>query len=216
MNLRFRPLLEIIVVLGFALCASSGSAATLWNESVSGDLSDAQAAPKAFVLSLGVNSIIGSVGGTNHQDWVALTVPAGDKLTSIVLAAYSSSDAQGFTGVQAGSSFVGNAGTASPYLGYAHFGTGAQNGALPATNLVGTDILPLMGNTTLAAGSQGFTPPLAAGVYTFLIQQTGLVSGTYQFDYTVAQAPEPATVWLLGLGVLGLAPLARLRKRRRV
>jgi len=90
-----------------------------------------------------------------------------------VLQSYTSTDAQGFTGVQSGTNFVGSVNSAASYLGYAHFGTGAQNGSLPATNLVGVDILPIMGDTNLAAGAQGFIPPLLNGTYTFLIQQTG-------------------------------------------
>lgn len=214
MNRSLRLTVRVLLCVGLSLLASSGFAATLWNESASGDLSDLQASPTALALSIGVNSIIGTVGGTNTKDFVALTVPAGDKLTSITLAAYSSTDAQGFTGVQAGSSFVGSTVSADSYLGYAHFGTGATNGNLPPTNLIGTDILPLMGNTTLAQGAGGFTPPLGAGTYTFLIQQLG-ANTSYQFDYNVAQAPEPTTVSLWAIGVMGLAAVALRNARRR-
>jgi hypothetical protein len=193
---------------------TTGSAATIWNEAVSGDLSNDQAAPNALGLSIGTNSIIGTVGGLNQKDFVALTVPAGDVLTSIILTAYSSTDAQGFTGVQAGASFVGNTATAGPYLGYVHFGTGATNGALPPTNLIGQDLLPLMGNKTLAVGSAGFTAPLPAGTYTFLIQQLGGVTN-YQFDYHVAQVPEPATIGLLAIGAAALAAWAKSQPSRR-
>jgi hypothetical protein len=175
---RVRPMLE---VLEDRLLLS-----VIYDESVSGDLSNNQAAPKALTLALGTNSIKGTVGGSDTQDWITLHVPAGMSLGSLVLATYQSSDSQGFMGVQKGTSFVGDSQSASPYLGYAHFGTSATNGSLPATNLVGTNLLPIMGNTSLAFGSQGFAPPLASGDYTFLIQQLG-ASTIYQFDFdTVA------------------------------
>ena len=167
--------------------------------------------PTPITLSAGVNSVIGTVtGGTDTQDWIALTVPAGFQLSSDVLESYQSTDSQGFTGVQAGSSFVGSVNSTASYLGYSHFGTGATNGALPPTDLVGVDLLPLMGNNvTISAGSAGFTPPLPSGTYTFLIQQLGAATA-YQFDYGVTAVPEPTTAGLL----LGGAMLA-LRRRIR-
>jgi hypothetical protein len=188
--------------------------ATLWNETSSGDLSDNQAAPNALALAAGTNSIIGTVGGGNSQDWVALTVPAGLTLNSLVLAAYQSSDAQGFTGVQAGSSFVGSPFTASSYLGYAHYGTAATNGALPPANLIGADLLPLMGNNTIATGSTGFSGGLPSGTYTFLIQQLGATTN-YQFDYNLVAVPEPAGLILTFIGLLALVLFGRPRARLR-
>src|SRR4029079_998535 len=85
------------------LAASEARAAVLYNETTNPDLSNNQVAPTPFTFSLGANSIIGSVGTGDTQDWITVTVPAGDKLTSLVLASYQSTDAQGFMGVQAGS-----------------------------------------------------------------------------------------------------------------
>lgn len=190
---RLHLLLCVIV-----LCASWTRATVIWNESTNGDLSNNQAAPTALTLSNGINSVIGTTSA-GDQDWLALTIPAGFQLSSDVLESYTSTDSQGFTGVQAGSSFVGNPETTpSAYLGYAHFGTAASNGALGTTDLVGVNLLPIMGNTADASGSQGFTPPLAAGTYTFLIQQTGATTA-YQFDYGVTAVPEPSSLSLVGL-----------------
>ena len=206
------PALSIIASI--VLVVSPGRAAVLWSSAINGDLSNNQAAPNAFTLAIGTNSILGTVtGGSDPQDWIALTVPAGDELTSIILASYQSTDLQGFTGFQSGASFVGSAFVAGSYEGYSHFGSGATNGALPPTNLVGQDLLPLMANPALAAGATGFTPPLGPGTYTFLIQQLGATTN-YQFDYNVARAPEPATFILLGMGAATL--LAFLWPKRRI
>src|SRR4051812_43248866 len=106
---------------------------TLYDETASGDLSDSQAIPTPLgTASVGTNSVLGTVGGGANQDWLTLHVATGTRLDSLVLAAYSSTDGQGFTGVQRGTSFVGSPFTASSYLGYAHFGTGAVNGSHPA------------------------------------------------------------------------------------
>jgi len=202
--LRLRIVLSVV-----ALCASWSRATVIWNESTNGNLSNNQATPTPLTLLSGTDSIIGTVGTGKTADWVALTVPAGLQLSSDVLESYVSTDAQGFTGFQAGSSFVGNPETTeSAYVGYAHFGTGATNGSLPATNLVGTNLLPIMANPSLAAGSQGFTPPLAAGTYTFLIQQLGATTN-FQFDFGVTSVPEPGSLCLIGL-----AGATMLRRRR--
>jgi hypothetical protein len=204
-----RRLLALLSIV--ALCASSSRATVVWNEATNGDLSNNQAAPTPLTLSSGTNSVIGTTAA-GDQDWLALTIPAGFQLSSDVLAAYASTDSQGFTGVQAGSSFVGNPETTpSAYLGYAHYGTAAANGAAGTANLINVNLLPIMGNTADASGSQGFTPPLAAGVYTFLIQQTGATTN-YQFDFGVTAIPEPASLCLIGL--TGVMMLQRRRAAR--
>ena len=204
--------LAIVVAL-----AAHASAAVVWDEATNGDLSNAQAAPTALTLALGTSSVKGTLqGGPDTQDWLAVTVPAGDRLSALVLAVYSSIDQQGFMGVQSGSSFPGDVNTPASYLGYAHFGKGATNGSLPRANLVGTDLLPLMGdNVNVSAGSAGFTPPLPGGTYTFLFQQLGGSLTTYQFDYTLVAVPEPSSSILLGLGVAALASVAGRRTSRR-
>src|SRR5207302_3789970 len=126
-----------------------------------------------------------------------------------------STDAQGITGFQFGSSFPGGVGSeflAGSYAGYAHFGTGATNPSTPLST-VGVDLLPLMADPSFAPGTTGFTPPLAAGTYTFLIQQGDPSTTGYRFNMTVrpVQVPEPgSSLCLLGMG--GLAILA-LRRR---
>jgi hypothetical protein len=203
---------------GIILATNSISRATvIWNQATNGALSENPAAPNAFTLSAGTNSIIATVGGGSgetgiNQNWVNINIPAGLDLSNLVLASYTSTDAQGFIGVASGTSFAGGesaVNTTSSYLGYAHYGTGATNPSTP-TNLVGDDILPLMGNNAVVSpGSAGFTPPLPAGSYTFLIQQLGATTN-YQFDFDVSTVPEPATGALL----LGLSSIFAFSRRR--
>jgi hypothetical protein len=200
--------------------ARTNAQVVLWNESVNGDLSNTQGAPNTFTLSSGVNEIIGTVGTGDTQDWVTLTVPTGLQLSAVVLASYTSTDAQGFTGFAAGATFAGTVNSTGSYLGYSHFGTAAGNGSLPVANLVGADLLTIMQNPLADPGALGFTDPLQAGSYSFLIQQLGATT-SYQFNYNVTATPEPGTV---ALGLVGGmlcwfrcrgAGLSKLSKRAR-
>jgi len=201
-----------------ALLAAAPAKATIYNEAVSGDLSNSPAAPTALTLTPGSNSVIGTVngfppGGTDPQDWVSFTIPTGFVMTSYVNSKYDSTDPQGFTGFQFGSAFLGDEFIEGSYAGYAHFGTAANNpdGNPVSSSTVGVNLLPLMADPSFAPGTTGFTPPLAAGTYTFLIQQGNPVTTGYQFDMNVRAVPEPgSSLCLLGMG--GLAILA-LRRR---
>jgi len=198
------------------LVAAAPAKATIYDEAVSGDLSNDKAAPTALTLMPGLNSVSGTVagfpqfGGTDPQDWVSFTIPTGFVMTSYVNSKYGSIDDQGFTGFQFGSSFSGDEFTAGSYAGYAHFGTDVDN-PLPPSSTVGVDLLPLMANPSFSVGATGFTPPLHAGTYTFLIQQGDPSTTSYQFDMTVRSVPEPgSSLCLFGMG--GLAILAVRRR----
>jgi len=174
------------VVLCFVI-AESAWGATAWNESSSGDLSNNQLAPTPITLTNGINSLIGNLSAGDSQDWVAVTVPPGRVLSQYLQVAYSQTDVS-FTGFHSGATFTGNAGDAGSYAGYTHFG---------ATFASGTDLLPLMNG---APGSSGFTIPLAAGSYTFLLQQASGIPTGYQVDFNVV--PESATFGFLASAVL--------------
>jgi hypothetical protein len=197
-----------------ALLAAAPAKAIIFDEAVSGDLSNNQAAPTALTLTAGSNSVIGVVNGFDNgdgQDWVSFTIPTGFVMTSYVNSKYGSTDDQGFTGFQSGSSFSGDPFVAGSYAGYAHFGTGATNpDGTPPVSTVGVDLLPLMANPSFAPGATGFTPPLHAGTYTFLIQQGDNETTSYQFDMTVRSVPEPgSSLCLLVLGGLAIFALRR-------
>ena len=201
-----------------ALLAAAPAKAIIFDEVVSGDLSNNKAAPTALTLTPGLNSVIGTVngfppGGTDPQDWVSFTIPTGFVMVSYVNARYNSTDDQGFTGFQFGSSFSGDQFMAISYAGYAHFGFAATNpdGNPVSSSTVGVNLLPLMADPSFAPGASGFTPPLAAGTYTFLIQQGDPATTGYRFNMTVRPVPEAgSSLCLLGMG--GLAILA-LRRR---
>ena len=84
------------------------------------------AAVRVFALSVALVALDALANLLTNGNYMFLrSVPPGANLNSLVLATYSSTDAQGFTGFQSGSSFVGSVNTAANYKGYAHFGTGA-------------------------------------------------------------------------------------------
>jgi hypothetical protein len=201
-----------------ALLAAAPARATIYNEAVSGDLSNDKAAPTALTLTPGFNSVIGTVagfpqfGGTDPQDWVSFTIPTGYVMISYVNAKYHSADDQGFTGFQSGSSFGGDEFVAGSYAGYAHFGTEATNpdGNPTSSSTVGVNLLPLMADPSFAPGTTGFTPPLAAGTYTFLIQQGDPSVTGYRFNMAVRSVPETGSSFcLLGIGCLAVLALRR-------
>ena len=69
----------------------------------------------------------------------------------------------------------------------------------------------LMNMPTARNGSAGFTPPLGAGSYTFLFQQTQPTSTNYEFNFVVAAVPEPAAVMMACWGAIGLVLTIRRR-----
>ena len=212
---------SICLLLAFG---SNAPATVIWNQGVNGPLSGNPLAPTVFNLAAGTNSIIAQVGGggasetaVGNQDWVNINIPTGFQFSHLILASFTSSDnnQQGFTGIVAGTDFSGGeaaVNTAASYLGYTHFGIGATNGGQPPTDLVGVDVLPLMGNNVVdSPGSQGFVPPLPAGAYTLLIQNIGdTVPTNYQYDFVVTPVPEPT----LSAALLGGSMIMGLRRRR--
>lgn len=193
--MSFRPTLLVLGIT--AAAASSAHASIVHDENVNGDLSNDRFAPSPFVLAQGTNSLLAtSVQG--DREFVALTVPAGQQLSSIIQVSYVGDDGVAFCGVQAGPQLTVDPDSFDPtgLLGWTHFG--------PFIFVDGSDILPSMGN---GFGADGFTPPLPAGTYTFWLQQAGQDPATYQLDFMVTPTPSAAAIF-------GIGAIIAVRRRR--
>jgi hypothetical protein len=154
---------------------------------------------------LGSNVINGSVfTGNDTRDYITFTLPAGFQLTSLRLLAYDDLNTgtpndgnTGFHAINLGStSFIPNEQTAGNFLGGDHLNPP-----------VGVDLLPALATGSVAG--TGFTIPLEAGTYSYLVQQTGPELTGYSIEFNVV--PEPSSLMLV-LGGLG-AVTRRWRRR---
>ena len=192
-------------VLLFILAASA-PASTVYNEAVSGDLSNSGLGPTVLPVSVGSNEIIGTTGsGANgiDRDYFTINVPAGLQITNLIeLAGTHVGGGVSVIAVQSGPQVTvsPNTGTASGLLGWDHYG--------PTS--VDLDILPRMGISQV--GSTGFSAPLPAGAYSFWIQDFNSGTFNYAFDVRLAATPEPGT-YVGALG--GLVLIAGLASRNR-
>jgi len=170
------------------LSLATGVGATTYDESVDGDLSGAEGAPTAIAFGVGTHSVIGSTVSTPDldRDFFTFTIAAGETLTSIELAGYTSNAEPSFFGLddQVGFTDLTNP---TEYVGF----------LLINFDDIGTNILPEV---------SGSAAPLGPGDYTVWYQETGGET-TYQWDFTVV--PEPGSAALLLVGATCL-----LRRRR--
>ncbi len=196
-----------LAALGLASGLVSGAgAATVYDESVSGDLSNAGASPTFISTAAGSNQIFGTTGKTGgviDLDYFTVALQAGQTLTAITLLPGSNVNGSlSFIGVQAGSKVTVSptGGSATGLLGWTHY----------STSEIGTDILPAIG---AGAGATGFTPPLGTGTYSFWVQDTSPGAAHYGFDFTVTSVPEPTGMALMLAGLAGLGVALRRRAR---
>ncbi|MFL6451046.1 MAG: PEP-CTERM sorting domain-containing protein [Bryobacteraceae bacterium] len=195
-----------VALLAFAALAPI-DAATVYRESVSGDLSNSGLTPTVLPVSVGSNQIFGTTGRVTatDRDYFTITVPTGLQISEILeLGGTAVGDAVSFFGIQRGSQVTvpTNAATADGLLGWTHYG--------PVTSE--TDIMPEL--QVPAEGSTGFTGALPAGNYAFWIQDFGAGTFSYAFDVrltaaTTAPVPEPASYASALLGALFLALVLR-------
>jgi hypothetical protein len=183
------------------------NAATVYDEAVSGDLSNSGLTPTAITLADGSNQILGTTGSANglDRDYFSVEVPVGSTFTGILVLPGTTSGGLSFLGMQAGDQLTvpTNTSDASGLLGWKHYSASDVN-----TNILLSMAVP-------AAGSSGFTVPLGAGSYSFWIQDFNEGPFGYGFDLQLTPStnpiPEPNT-FLLGL--LGLVPVLIGARRR--
>lgn len=192
---------NIVLFAAAALCSTTVQAGVIYDESVSGDLSNSGLTPTLVTVSAGSNQLFGITGKTNNvidRDYFTFTVPDGMELSSLtVLPGTQTLGALGesFIGIEEGPEVTVSttATDATGLLGWYHYGAGD----------IATDILPLMG--TAGLGSTGFTPPLPAHTYTLWVQEASAGTVHYGLDFAISPAaPEPGS-WVLLLA--GLAAL---------
>lgn len=184
------PCAAISSVAVLICTAAAAHAVVTHDEGVNGDISGLGSTPTQHSLFIGSNTVIGSVIA-GDRDYLALIVPAGASLSSVVLENHASNSAVSFIGVQSGATFTEPpTGTnVANLLGWTHFGQ--------VQGQVGTDILDDM---AVGAGAMGFSPPLPAGTYTFWIQETSSNLSSYTFNFIVVPAPSSLAVALLLTG----------------
>ena len=181
----------------------------IYNEAVSGDLSNIFSSPTLLTVSLGLNDVFGSTGksattGIIDRDYFTFTVSPGEALSGItVLSGTQTLGPLGdsFIGVESGTQLVNpqTATDATGLLGWTHYGT----------DDIGVNILPLMGISSM--NSTGFTGPLPAGTYSFWVQEASVGTVNYGLEFTIT--PEPASWTMLLTGIAALAGIARRTAR---
>ena len=147
----------------------------LFDEATDNDIINDPNNPQPLLLANGGNIVNGTVVSPD-LDYLTINVPAGSELTAIQLEEYTSEDDVSFIGIQAGSVFTesNDDPAVENLLGFVLFGG----------ELEGSDILVEMG---LGEGTQGFTPPLEAGDYSFWIQDTGDDLVTYSLNFVIEE-----------------------------
>jgi hypothetical protein len=206
-SMTSQMLRNIVLLASAFLYGAVAHGDTVYNESVSGDLSNSGLTPTVLIVSPGLNDVFGTTGksaaGVIDRDYFTFTVPQGMDLTAItVLPGTQTLGALGesFIGMESGPQVtVSTAATdATGLLGWDHYGT----------DDIGVNILPLMG--TAGLGSTGFTGWLPPGTYSFWVQEASVGTVQYGLEFTVA-TPEPST-WVMLF--TGLALLVGTTARR--
>ena len=178
-------------------------AAVVWDEAIDGSLSTDRQTPTDFgSLSVGSNDAIGTtVSGISK--FFTFNIGANEELSALIVEDWDSADDLGFLGIVTGDTFTVD--PANPnvtdLLGYVHYGELDVNQV----------ILPSMGQ---GPGSQGFTPPLGPGDYSFWVRQGGADAATWDLNFVVTTPiPEPTAGWILCSGTIALLTWWRSKRK---
>ena len=187
------------VITGFVcwfVSCSAISAAVIYHESTSGDLSGAYTAPSVLTVTHGQNTIVGTVGNNgntgghpdfapnNDADYFTFTIAPGQTVNSIRVSAYSATNSAGngsFFGYKAGvSAFAGQ--SFGDIDGYALFSDTRD------------DLFANPPNTGMNVSS------LSSGTYAFWVEEMNDTVISYSLTFNIV--PEPSSALLVGLGLL--------------
>ena len=198
----------VLVALACAVSPSPAAAVVIYNEAISGDLSNNGLSPTPLSVSLGSNEVLGVTGRTDgvvDRDYFNITVPGGAVLSAItVLPGTMPGAAVSFIAIQAGNQVTvpTDTTTAAGLLGF----------KLYQVSDINSDILDDIGAS--GNGSSGFTPPLGAGSYAFWVQELAVGRYPYGFDLVLRAAtavPEPSSA---AAAMVGLVAAGLTRRRR--
>lgn len=198
--------LTIILLTAFWVLPSRTLLGANWDEAVSGDLSDVGTAPTFINFTLGSNMIEGEMGWDGSaldMDMWTFTLASGYEVNQINLVAYSAgTPATDHYIAFSGSSTIDDIFNTTNNLSNAYWTWSGST----------IDMMALL-DAGPVNGGLGFTPPLGAGDYTFLLSETFGYGGTqtisYSMDFVVTAVPEPSSAILL------LSSVLMLNRRRR-
>ena len=180
---RFSVVTSIAVLSGLAGLSS----ADIYDEGVDGDLASVADGPTLFDVAVGNNSVFGTIGDTDFEDFIGFTIDAGEQLTAITLTSF----------------VVANGNTSTGFRLYTDQGSGwfQASAGLMVPGDVGTNFLDVWDLSDVGGSS-----PLGPGSYGVVLAEF-TPGQTYSFDITVTPAPG-------SLALLGLSGLAMTRRRR--
>jgi len=196
-SLSASTFLRLSGAIAAAVSIPHATAAIVYDEAGSGDLSNSGLTPTLISVAEGENQVFGTTGtgaAGPDRDYFTFTVPAGLELVAVAVLPGTTTAGVSFFGVESGSQVTvpPNAGSAAGLLGWHHY-TPADG------NIINELSIP-------AAGSSGFTPPLGAGSYAFWVQELSPGTYNYGFDFQLLPAAVPES----GPGLLGCAAAAGL------